>query len=134
MILEYENQLIEKNLNFFKIKYVFKNIMGGLEGRVYKPSKVAQARAYSDARYYQKYIKPELDKQVDPGRLAFQALGFSAGVVKGDPFAAIDYAKKGGQIYDFLDSRTFEAKRMAGNAPGDLSGKAYKGPTRIYNN
>ncbi len=110
-----------------------KIIMGGLEGRIYKPSKVAQARANSDARYYQRYIKPEVDKQVDPGRLTFQALGATAAIAKGSPLSIFSYAEKGGEIYDFLDNRTFEAKRMAGNAPGDLSGKAYKGSTRIYN-
>lgn len=108
--------------------------MGGIEGYKYTPSKVAQARANSDLRYYQQYIKPELDKQVDPGRLTFQSLGFAAGIAKGDPLAAINYAQKGGEIYDFFDARTFEAKRMANNAPGDLSGMAYKGPTRVYNN
>jgi hypothetical protein len=108
--------------------------MGGIEGRAYKPSGVTQARINTEMRQYQKYIKPELDKQVDPGRLAFQAVGFTAGLAKGDPISAIKYAEKGGEIYDFLDPRTFESRRMAGNAPGDLTGKTYKGSTRIYNN
>ena len=57
-------------------------------------------------------------------------------MAKGDPFAAYDYAQKGGQLFDIIDksSENAEAYRMRNNAPGDLSGMAYKGPTRIYNN
>lgn len=109
--------------------------MGGIEGRAYNPSQVSQSRYNSQLRYYQKYTKPELDKQIDVGKLAVQSLGLAAGVATTpNPLTWVDYAEKAGELYDFMDPRTFEAKRMAGNAPGDLTGKAYKGPTKIYNN
>ena len=110
--------------------------MGGIEGYRYTPSKVAQARANSDARYYSKNIKPQLDKQVKPGRLLFQALGVTAAIAKKSPQNIFDYAEKGGQLYDLIDksSENAEAFRMRNNAPGDLSGMAYKGPTKIYRN
>jgi hypothetical protein len=108
--------------------------MGGIEGRAYKPSALAQSRYNSDLRYYQKYIKPQQDKQIDVGKLTTQALGFSAGIATSyDPRTWVDYAEKAGQIYDWADPRNYEAQRMANNAPGDLSGKTYKGPTKIYN-
>ena len=109
--------------------------MGGIEGRAYNLSGVSQARYNSQLRHYQKYVKPELDKQIDVGKLAVQSLGYSAGVAtSANPLTWLDYAEKAGELYDFMDPRTYEAKRMAGNAPDDLTGKAYKGPTRIYNN
>ena len=112
-------------------------VMGGIEGRRYYPSKVAQARANSNLRYYQKYIKPELDKQVDPAKLGVQALAFTGGVAtSSNPKDWLEYAEKAGNIYDQIkySSEIAEQYRMRNNAPGDLSGMAYKGATRIYNN
>lgn len=108
--------------------------MGGIDGRRYYPSKVSQARANTAARQYMKYEKPKQDAQVDVGRLTAQALGATYGIATSyNPLDWINKAETAGDVYDFFDPRTFEARRMAGNAPGDLSGMAYRGKTRVYN-
>ena len=112
----------------------------GIDGKAYRPSNVSQARTNSLQRYYMKYVKPEENKDVDVGRLAVQALDFGAGQAL--PFwpgivkSAVNYAvpmTKFENIYDWADPRNYEAQRMANNAPGDLTGKTYKGKTKIYN-
>lgn len=105
--------------------------MGGIEGRAYQ-SKSSLINAQQ--RHYMKYIKPIENANFDVGRLAFQALGATAGMYTSfNPKDWIDKAHIGAQIYDALDPRTFEAKRMAQNKPGDLTGKTYTGKSRIYN-
>jgi hypothetical protein len=113
----------------------------GLDGKAYRPSNVSQARTNSLQRYYMKYVKPQENKNVDVGRLTAQALDFSLGQAlsfgPGIGKSALNYAvpmTKFENIYDWADPRNYEAQRMAKNAPGDLSGKTYKGPTKIYNN
>lgn len=105
--------------------------MGGIEGRRYISSGVSLAREGTAKRNYMKYTKPLEDAQIDPGRLAAQYGGFVTALATGSPLQSLNYAQKGGEIYDYFDNRTFEARRMANNAPGDLTGMAYKGPTRI---
>lgn len=111
--------------------------MGGIEGRAYYPSKVTQSRINSQLRYYQKYIKPELDKEVDPFKLTVQSIAATAGIAtSSNPSTWLDYAKQAGDYYDAIkySSERAQEYRMRNNAPGDLSGMAYKGPTKIYRN
>lgn len=102
--------------------------MGGLEGRAYYPSGGSQARLNSQMRYYQKYIKPIENKNVNVARIGAGALGVAIGGAMGErnPFELLNKYEQGQQIFDIIDksSENAEAYRMRNNAPGDLSGKA----------
>lgn len=110
--------------------------MGGIAGRAYYPSKVSQARANSDLRYYQQHIKPQMDKEIDVGELVAKSLDFAKdqSLSMGASLAksAINKILPGTKDLSFEgaykairdSSANAEAYRMRNNAPGDLTGKA----------
>ena len=107
----------------------------GLEGRAYTPSGHAQALENSRLRHYQKYIKPVENAKFDHLKNLAGAASMIVTAVE-ESYNPLDYVKayhEGTEFYDkYLNPANYEAQRMAGNAPGDLTGKAYKGPTKIY--
>jgi beta-lactamase class A len=116
--------------------------MGGIEGRAYQSKDPRQG---SNLRYYQKYIKPELDKQAPRNaanllgqgvdKVINYAIGEGTGLGSSTVETIRSYLPKEASaqyLFDraFWDKQDIENFHMRNNAPGDLTGKPVWSKTR----